>query len=216
MNSYKGVTATFTAAPVGILSVVKIGTGSGTVTRSGGALNCGSTCTETLSPGSIATLVATPAAGSTFTGWSGGGCSGSGTCAFTINANTTVNAQFNLSSGGNTVTPLLQTNLGGATGSVQYFSVTVPVGARNLVIQTGGGTGDADLYVKLGQVPTTASYDCRPNLPGNYETCTFPTPAAGTYYIMLVGYAAFSGVSLNVSYQKPILDLSPIINLLLD
>lgn len=215
MNSYKGVTATFTAAPVGILSVVKIGTGSGTVTRSGGALNCGSMCTETLSPGSIATLVATPAAGSTFTGWSGGGCSGSGTCAFTINANTTVNAQFNLSSGGNTVTPLLQTNLGGAAGSVRHFSVTVPAGARNLVIQTGGGTGDTDLYVKLGQVPTTASYDCRPYLPGNYETCTFPTPAAGTYYIMLAGYEAFSGVTLNASYQKEAADITPIINLLL-
>ncbi len=32
--------------------------------------------------------------GSTFTGWSGGGCSGTGTCQVTLNSDTTVTATF--------------------------------------------------------------------------------------------------------------------------
>ena len=216
MNSYKSVTATFTAIPMGILSVAKIGTGSGTVTRSGGTLNCGSTCTETFTPGSIATLVATPAAGSSFAGWSGGPCAGTGTCSLTMNANTTINAQFNLSSGGRTITPILQNNLSGVAGEVQYHAISVPPGSKNLIIQISGGSGDADLYVKFDQTPTTTSYDCRPFLLGNSEQCTFPTPIAGTYYIMLRAYNFFNGVTLSASYQKQSVDLTPIIQLLLD
>ena len=216
MNSYKSVIANFTAAPVGLLSIAKVGSGSGTVTRSGGSLNCGSTCTESLTPGSIVTLTATPAAGSTFVGWSGNACSGAGSCSFTINANTTVNAQFNLSGGGRTTTPLLQSDRSGVSGSTQYYSVTVPAGAKNLKIQTSGGAGDADLYVKFGQTPTLGSYDCRPYQIGNNEVCDFPSPAAGTYYIMLYGYTEFSGVTLAASYQKRIVDITPIIQLLLE
>ena len=216
MNSFRSVIATFAAAPVGVLSIAKVGSGVGTVTRAGGSLNCGSTCTESLSPGSIVTLTATPAAGSTFVGWSGSACSGTGACSFTLNSNTTVNAQFNLSAGGRTLTPLLQSNRTGVSGSSQYYSVTVPAGARNLRIQISGGTGDADLYVKLGQTPTQSSYDCRPYQIGNYEACDFPTPTPGTYYIMLYGYTEFSGVTLTASYQKRVVDLTPIIQLLLE
>ena len=38
----------------------------------------------------------TAATGSTFAGWSGGGCSGTGTCVTTVNADTTVTATFTL------------------------------------------------------------------------------------------------------------------------
>jgi hypothetical protein len=47
--------------------------------------------------GSTITLTATPAAGSLFIGWTGGGCSGTGTCTVTMNGNTTVTAQFDIS-----------------------------------------------------------------------------------------------------------------------
>jgi beta-lactam-binding protein with PASTA domain len=40
------------------------------------------------------TLAASAASGSTFTGWSGGGCSGTGSCVVTINADTAVTATF--------------------------------------------------------------------------------------------------------------------------
>lgn len=219
MNAAKSVIANFTAVPTGVLSIAKIGTGSGTITRTGGAINCGSTCTEILPAGSTVSLTASAASGSTFVGWSGGTCTGTGSCAFSLNANATVNAQFNLISGGATTTPLLQNGLSGAAGSTRSYSVTIPAGATNLVIQMSGGTGDADIYVKFGQVPTTGSYDCRPYLVGNNETCSFATPSAGVYYILIVGDESFSGVTLSASYQKrnsTKIDLTPILNLLLD
>jgi len=39
-------------------------------------------------------LGATANAGSTFTGWSGGGCSGTGTCLVTLTADTNITATF--------------------------------------------------------------------------------------------------------------------------
>lgn len=215
MNASKNVIATFTAIPQGVLSIAKVGTGSGTVTRSGGTLNCGSTCLETLAPGTVVTLTATPAIGSSFAGWNGGGCSGTGTCAFTINANTTVTAIFNSGTGGPTTTPLLQTNLSGASGSVQYFSVSVPANAKNLTISMAGGIGDADLYVKFNQVPTVDSYDCRPYLVGNIETCSIPKPVNGTYHVMIRSANQFSGLTVSASYQKNI-NLTAIIQLILE
>jgi hypothetical protein len=75
------------------LTVSKSGTGSGNVTGIG--ISCGSDCTETVNKGTSITLSATFATGSTFQGWSGGSCTGTGTCAVTLNANTSVTATFN-------------------------------------------------------------------------------------------------------------------------
>jgi serine protease len=80
------------------------------------------------------------------------------------------------------------------------YTIVVPSGASNLNIVTSGGTGDADLYVKSGSAPTDTVYDCRPYKSGNAETCTFAAPTAGTYYVRLKAYSAFSGVSLTGSY----------------
>jgi serine protease len=54
--------------------------------------------------------------------------------------------------------------------------------------------------VKFGSAPTTSSYNCRPYLTGDNETCTFSAPQAGTYYVMVRAYATYSGVSLTGSY----------------
>ncbi len=64
-----------------------------------------------------------------------------------------------------------------------------------------GGTGDADLYTRIGTKPTTLTYNCRPYLTGNNETCTFNAPAAGDYYVMIRGYTAFTGVTLKGQYS---------------
>lgn len=96
---------------------------------------------------------------------------------------------------------LQRSNLSGSRWGRTYFTVNVPAGATNLQIKTSGGSGDVDLYVRFGSQPTLSSYNCRPRLSGNNETCTFSVPQAGTYYLMLYGYAAYSGVSLVGSYQ---------------
>lgn len=77
-----------------MLSVTKTGTGAGTVTSDVGVINCGATCSD-IYAGDTVTLTAVPAGGSTFAGWSGGGCSGTGTCVVTVSAATPVTATFN-------------------------------------------------------------------------------------------------------------------------
>ncbi|NMO17189.1 peptidase [Pyxidicoccus fallax] len=93
------------------------------------------------------------------------------------------------------------TNLSGARGAKQYFSVTVPEGAYDLAFTLSGGTGDADMYVRFNNAPTTTTYDCRPYRSGNNEACTFAAPSHGTWYVMLNGYTAYEGVSLTVTWK---------------
>ena len=85
----------------------------------------------------------------------------------------------------------------------QNWTMAVPAGATNLVFSISGGTGDADLYVKFGSAPTLTSYDCRPYVSGNSESCPIATAQAGTYYVMVNAYAAYSGVTLKGSYTAP-------------
>ncbi len=92
------------------------------------------------------------------------------------------------------------TNLSGSSGSELRYTMEVPAGATNLVLQMSGGSGDADLYVRFGSAPTTSSYNCRPYLNGNNETCTFATTQAGVYHVMVRGYSTFSGVTLRGSF----------------
>ncbi len=79
-----------------VLSVTKAGTGSGHVTSAPAGIDCGADCAELYPAETVVTLSATPAAGSSFAGWSGGGCSGTGTCTLTVGEAVTVNATFNL------------------------------------------------------------------------------------------------------------------------
>jgi vibriolysin len=92
-------------------------------------------------------------------------------------------------------------NVSGARGSKQYFSFQVPEGAYDLNVTIAGGTGDADMYVRFGNAPTTSQYDCRPYKSGNNETCTFAAPAQGTWYAMLNGFSAYSGVTFTVTWK---------------
>lgn len=92
------------------------------------------------------------------------------------------------------------TGLSGASSSQRFDSIAIPSGASNLQISISGGAGDADLYVRFGSQPTTSAYDCRPYRSGNSESCTFSAPRVGTYYIMIRGYSAYSGVTLSASY----------------
>jgi serine protease len=93
------------------------------------------------------------------------------------------------------------TGLSAAANGELRYTLSVPAGASALSFVTSGGTGDADLYVRFGSAPTTTTYDCRPYQSGNAETCSFATPQAGTYHVMVRAYSAISGVSLIGSYS---------------
>ena len=51
------------------------------------------------------------------------------------------------------------------------------------------GTGDADLYVRVGSAPTTSSYDCRPYKTGSNETCSVTLAQPAPIHVMVRGYA---------------------------
>jgi serine protease len=94
------------------------------------------------------------------------------------------------------------TGLAASTGGELRYTMAVPSGASNLSFAISGGTGDADLYVRFGSAPTTTTYDCRPYRSGNAETCSFATPQAGTWHVMVRAYSSFSGVSLVGNYTE--------------
>jgi hypothetical protein len=96
------VTATFAPAPQ-TLTLTTTGTGSGSVTSSPAGISCthfsnsssqSGTCSASYTQGTSVMLTASAALGSTFAGWSGGGCSGTGSCAVTLSAATSVTATF--------------------------------------------------------------------------------------------------------------------------
>ncbi|MBW7932857.1 MAG: Ig-like domain-containing protein [Gemmatimonadaceae bacterium] len=91
------------------------------------------------------------------------------------------------------------TSLAGAAGDARLYRIDVPSGATNLNVQTTGGTGDVDLYVRSGQAPTFSVYTCKSTNPATAEQCQVSSPATGTWYILLQGFAAYSGVSLTAT-----------------
>ena len=78
--------------PFGV-TVSLAGSGTGTIVSSPPGINCGGTCSAAFATGSSVTLTATAASGSMFAGWSGGNCSGTGTCM--VNDGATRTATFN-------------------------------------------------------------------------------------------------------------------------
>jgi serine protease len=80
------------------------------------------------------------------------------------------------------------------------YELIVPNGGTNLLFAMYGGTGDADMYVRYGNEPTTTAFDCRPFSFGNNETCFFPAPRAGKWYVYMRGFSAATGVSLYTSF----------------
>ena len=75
------------------LTVTTDGPGAGTVTSAPAGINCGTDCSESYAENTVVSLTASPAAGSSFAGWSGA-CSGTDSCTVTMDAETSVTATF--------------------------------------------------------------------------------------------------------------------------
>ncbi len=76
------------------LTVALGGSGSGSVSSSPAAISCPGSCSSEYATGTEVTLTAAAAAGSSFVGWSGGGCSGTGTCEVVMAEDANVTATF--------------------------------------------------------------------------------------------------------------------------
>ena len=83
-----------TLADTFALTASRAGSGSGTITSSPAGINCSSDCAENYPGGTVVTLTATAASGSTFAGWSGNADCTDGSV--TVNASLTCTATFNV------------------------------------------------------------------------------------------------------------------------
>jgi hypothetical protein len=93
----------------------------------------------------------------------------------------------------------LVTGVSGAAGSWRYFKITVPPGHTTLDVAIAGSTGDADLYVRRGALPTQTSWDGRPYLYGSNESVRMLGYPPGDWYIGINGYSAYSGLTLRAT-----------------
>ncbi|WP_369934022.1 S8 family peptidase [Xanthomonas tesorieronis] len=84
-------------------------------------------------------------------------------------------------------------------GTSLYYQVTVPAGTPSLKLALAGGSGNADLYLRAGSLPTDALYGCRSIAAANAESCTLSLPA-GTYYVRVKAITAVAGVGVTASY----------------
>lgn len=107
------------------LAVVVSPTGSGTVTSNDGHISCPTTCSHDFTESST-TLTATPATGYTFTGWTGGGCSGSSTCTVSLTSAQSVTATFAVLPINYTLTA---TKSGTGTGTVTASTAGISCGS---------------------------------------------------------------------------------------
>jgi uncharacterized repeat protein (TIGR01451 family) len=166
--------------PQETLTVSTGGSGSGSVTGSG--IACPGTCTSSYGQGTIVTLTAVAASGSTFGGWSGA-CSGNGACTVTMNAAESVAATFS-----ETVTPGsadLATTLASsgiaAVGGYMGYTITVtnsgPDAAANVLATDSTPSGyphQPTTFYCVGSVPKPGSGQgwCGPLPPG--VSCAAP------------------------------------------
>lgn len=90
------------------------------------------------------------------------------------------------------------TNIGLAQGQGRTFTIEVPANASSLGLSLTGSNGDADLWVRKDSAATSsAGATWKSETGSSNESVTIASPAAGTYYVTVYGYAAFSGATLS-------------------
>jgi hypothetical protein len=165
------------------LTVAKAGSGTGTVTSSPAGLDCGAVCAYTYPPAKLVTLTASPSAGSVFSGWSGGGCSGTAPCSLVGNVPATVTATFDTSVGSS----------GPATLTLAYNGLLRDrVGQGNTTLGPDGaldGTFTATLSASGGRTVTSLRLDS--DAPGTWDT------SSATGFWVLAVASSLDGAVLN-------------------
>lgn len=167
-------------SPPQTLSVSKTGAGSGTVTSNPAGISCGLVCSAQFSYNTSVTLTASPAAGSAFAGWSGGGCSGAGTCTVAMTRARNVTAIFDL---------LLPVD----------FTLNPPSTACNSVSLSWTASTYADAYRILKGAPRV---DISPYQP--YTALNFTDTAVSQNTTYQYQIEAYNGAGTNRSNERSV------------
>ena len=128
--------------------------------------------------------------------------SGTYTVALTVTddqgtTNTSSQAVTVESAGGGTTGGFTDANVSPGSRENLEFTIDVPAGATALDIDTSGGTGDVTLVVNFGSTPSRNDNDCIEQGAGNAHSCSFTDPSEGTWFIIVRGVSASSGVQLD-------------------
>lgn len=82
------------------------------------------------------------------------------------------------------------------------YTVDIPSGMSTLDTRVFGGSGNASLYVRKGQNPSTSNYDCRSRNSGNNENCIIENPEPGTWHIGIYsGWSSVSNTNLSAEWK---------------
>lgn len=96
-----------------------------------------------------------------------------------------------------TLTPGVEYGLlSGYDGLNQYFKVEVPQGTERLVVDLNDGAGEASLFMRLDQAPSSSTYDYHSTAQGANDRIAFNDPTPGWWYILLTSESAFTGVNI--------------------
>jgi trimeric autotransporter adhesin len=151
------------------LTVTRAGSGTGSVTSSPPAIDCGPTCSAQVDQGSVITLTALAATGSTFAGWTGD-CTGTAACSFVMDSAKAVTATFTLKTyaltvstdgtGSGTVQGLPANPAAIAHGTVVTLTATPDTGSTFTGWTGAGCAGTGACVVTMDAAkPVTATFD---------------------------------------------------------
>ncbi len=215
-SAYSNENCATTLTDTFALTTSRAGAGNGTITSSPAGINCSSDCTENYPSGTVVTLTAAAASGSTFAGWSGH--------ADCVDGNVTVNANLNCTATFNVVAAytltasvitehtasgrIVSTPAGIDCGSDCAESYTAgkavtltPVPAANS--KFSGWTGDSDC--SDGSVTMNAAKTCTASFALNAVTITIAKKGKGNVVSASSGIDCGTACSRSIAAGTPVM-----------
>ena len=91
--------------------------------------------------------------------------------------------------------------LTGYDGLDQYFKIQVPTGTERLEVDLSEGYGEATMFMRLEQFPTSGEFDLQSSTPGAGDKIGFNDPTPGTWYILLTTEDVFANILITASFE---------------
>ncbi len=185
------------------LTVTK--TGPGTVTANVSGIDCGATCVASYNYNTQVTLTATADPGALFLGWSGEGCSGTGTCVVTMTQARSVTAAFLAPPG---AAPLTSPTGTIGTNTPPYTWTAVPTATwYYLWVVDATGTKVQTWYA-------AASVGCAAGGTCSVTPSTLLAPGAATWWVQTWNSAGYGPWSSGLGFTVPALGVPPAVTTL--